>query len=406
MYILREQELPIKGKVLDYNWGKEGDFLLVSSLSAEKPDIVLVEQIDITKHEANTKKLAEIPLMDIAFSGKLYDKKRFLGVAVNETEKLIAYGGQKITFLRLDKNYGVLSQLYIRLSLYDERYGMPVWSPDGKKLIVVNYIKDELDGIRKYLKMFDVNGRQTNLIYDGDVDWDYYPCWSPLGESLTFSDGRKIFVIDKNLNVSFVTKGKNPSWSPVEARILYEAVDTREIYLIDIDGRNKRLLKKPAHSPSWDPTGRKVVYVSGGIEISDTLGKNQKMLSRNGERPIWSNSGEKVAFLNGEETIKIQHLAKQAKFKYLYTFNMGGNDGIRTGMVLDVYKTKQGLVGQTIGYDKNNWRGRIYVTKVNPAYSVAENLTGEGINIFESENMVVHPEGKKYGFLTSSIVKQ
>ena len=85
-----------------------------------------------------------------------------------------------------------------------------------------------------------------------------------------------------------------------------------KIYLMDIDGKNVRLLTKGIAKegwPSWSPDGRQIVFRStragGGIYVMDANGRNIRRLTffEEDQHPAWSPEGKKIAFISLRDPI-------------------------------------------------------------------------------------------------------
>ncbi|MCD6507148.1 PD40 domain-containing protein [Candidatus Poribacteria bacterium] len=99
---------------------------------------------------------------------------------------------------------------------------------------------------------------------------------------------------------------------PKKAQILFDSIrpwGNPAIYIMDIDGRNQRMLFPPtSQNPMWSPDGRRIVfeaYWSGGsdIYVADYTGENIRRLTDAVQEhtvnssPAWSPDGSKIAFV-------------------------------------------------------------------------------------------------------------
>ena len=116
-----------------------------------------------------------------------------------------------------------------------------------------------------------------------------------------------------------------------ETRIAYIAEDngSKEVYLIDFDGKNKQKLTSD-HSislkPTWSPDGNRIVFTSyakkkANLVMMD-INKNQKwsLLTLPGlnNAPAWSPDGTKIALvLSRDRNSEIYYLTKKRKLRRL-----------------------------------------------------------------------------------------
>ncbi len=136
-----------------------------------------------------------------------------------------------------------------------------------------------------------------------------------------FSDrdgNREIYVMDvdgKNQRrlTNHPESHMMPAWSPDGQKIAFASARDYadlgwEIYVMDADGKNPRNLAnnpgRQEYSPEWSPDGQRIVFYSdrdGNYEIYaiDADGKNQHRIASNpatDEHPSWSPDGERIAF--------------------------------------------------------------------------------------------------------------
>ena len=123
---------------------------------------------------------------------------------------------------------------------------------------------------------------------------------------------REIYVMDINgKNQRRLTNSNHddhaPSWSPDGGRIVFSSKRdggvTYEIYVMDADGSNPQRLTNNGHndfSPSWSPNSERILFSSvHEIYVMDADGRNQQKLSQDDRKdrsPSWSPDGQRIVF--------------------------------------------------------------------------------------------------------------
>jgi Tol biopolymer transport system component len=202
------------------------------------------------------------------------------------------------------------------------------WSPDGNK-IVFSALYNSHDGFKIYTINADGSGF-TNIrpvldLYSDESE----PAWSPDGQRIAFSQFFggvfKIYIMDVDgKNTRFLTEGGAPSWSPDGKFITFVRrlpdINSGNIFVIGVDGQGLRQLTKDiyANVPKWSPDGKHIAFVGyypkgkAGIYMMDVDGSNRFLLKYTMNRPSWSLNGKYVTYpsehalfmanINGEDT--------------------------------------------------------------------------------------------------------
>ena len=178
----------------------------------------------------------------------------------------------------------------------------PVFSPDGSKIVFTS----TRDGNQEiYVMNSDGSGLTRLTTYEFP---DIYPAWSPDASKIAFnSESGNFYIYVMNADGSGKTKLTNspdnfwPDWSPVGNSIAFQ--DFRngnyEIYVMNADGSGQtRLTFNSAHNekPAWSPDGSRIAFTStrdGNQEIyvMDADGSPQTRLTNNtgyDDSPAWS----------------------------------------------------------------------------------------------------------------------
>ncbi len=152
-------------------------------------------------------------------------------------------------------------------------FSSPVWSPDGKKLAFsANHATRYHEGPTGiHIIILDLDSNKWECVTP-DANFNTAPCWSPDGEKIAFTkavrNGNKICIYDlaaKKTRELVVGSARSASWSPDGKTIAFVAgAPSRDIYLIDADGSDQRLLvgndETDDEEPTWTPDGKFVVF--------------------------------------------------------------------------------------------------------------------------------------------------
>jgi TolB protein len=177
--------------------------------------------------------------------------------------------------------------------------GNPSWAPDGKRLVYVGYQSDAGGG----LYIYRVGSKTIELTQERmDSPFDDMPAWSPDGSRIAFvrTDGQtRLYLIRPNgtgLRRLTSISASNPSWSPDGKRLVFDT--GRRIAVIGVDGRNVRYLTNPKgtdRNPAWSPDGRTIAFTRYGparsrtsdIWLMNANGSNPRLLVRNSYEAAW-----------------------------------------------------------------------------------------------------------------------
>ncbi len=191
---------------------------------------------------------------------------------------------------------------------------LPVWSADGKQIIVSVSSRDEA---RKtwVFETFRINadgsGREPLKIpaEDSVQDWSPDGAWVVTTSSRNAKIGWQLYLMHPDgSNQRQLTEGGNPYYtrlSPDGRRLLYSdgpPPDRRGIWVVDVDGKNRRRVfptGKDTASACWSPDGRRMAVAirgsspqeHGRLEIVELDGTHRTILTMPGQEipdmPDW-----------------------------------------------------------------------------------------------------------------------
>lgn len=100
----------------------------------------------------------------------------------------------------------------------------------------------------------------------------------------------------------------DPAWSPDGTKLAFvrdtttpstdlRDPDVYDVYVVDADGTNERLLVSNGQTPSWSPDGRRIAFSRNGIMVVAADGRGLHRLTHKGGDPDWSPDGTKIAYM-------------------------------------------------------------------------------------------------------------
>lgn len=176
-------------------------------------------------------------------------------------------------------------KLYPHSHNTEEHYFCPSWSPDGKRIAIVQ----EHRGNSDILVLDIASGRIRRLTNSSCINTE--PSWNPAGTQIAFTSDRngtpQIFIMgDDGSNLRRLTwegsYNSSPAWSPFGSMIAYVSRFEGKFNLFVYKLEEKKSYQittgiSSSESPSWSPDERHILFTSGG-----TVGKQLHTVNLSG----------------------------------------------------------------------------------------------------------------------------
>lgn len=141
----------------------------------------------------------------------------------------------------------------------------PAWAPDGQSIVFMS----DRDNRQFDLYRMNADGSNVTRLTNGGTNW--FPQVAPDGQRIALHIGRDVHVRAADGVLTRLTSdpanGMYPSWSPDGKELAFMSWRNgrTEIFLMNADGTNQRLLASSALGsaidPRWSPDGKLIVFV-------------------------------------------------------------------------------------------------------------------------------------------------
>jgi Tol biopolymer transport system component len=137
------------------------------------------------------------------------------------------------------------------------------------------------------------------------------PAWSPDGKAIAFDahgpqfSAQHVYVVDlATKETTDLGEGGFPSWSPDGKTIAYHKTrPSQEVWIVEADGQNARMLFDNATHPRWSPDGLQIAYLIGfgqNLGVFDVATAQQRLLFDEPSRRLfwgqsWSPDGKRLS---------------------------------------------------------------------------------------------------------------
>ncbi|MFN2118915.1 MAG: TolB family protein [Anaerolineales bacterium] len=197
-------------------------------------------------------------------------------------------------------------------SLVETATPAPVTGPSGKIVFVCQIF--ELQA-QDQLCLINADGTGWRRLTTTDEVRSYYPSFSPDGRSVVYSsnlDGEfKLHEITLGGQVTPLgdTVGYAPEVSPDDRMVVYasDSGSYEDVWLMDRDGSDRRLLYSDAWDPTWSPDGSRILFATNidglsqlaSIKLDGTSFQQITRLPALRGRSDWSSDGAHIVTYSG-----------------------------------------------------------------------------------------------------------
>ncbi|MFW6257505.1 MAG: TolB family protein [Prolixibacteraceae bacterium] len=268
----------------------------------------------------------EWSLMSMNFDGS--EQKEITSLSTRCQKPVVSNSGKMLLFVHLSEDF--FYELYSvnidgsNLFLIDraDRYcGLADWSNDDSKIIYSKNRDESTD--EKQLILYDFFSKEKKVMAsEGDNSCATFSAGNKIAWCRRTSSGCDIYVMDINGNnkKAIVSDAWNPVWSPDGKRIIYQSAienGSSQIFIANADGSDKKQLTSSWSSriwpgwppdgngePVWTPDGKLIIYVSWEDEDPDIYsmkpdGNGKRKLTdtdKRDENPVVTRDGKYILF--------------------------------------------------------------------------------------------------------------
>jgi Tol biopolymer transport system component len=208
----------------------------------------------------------------------------------------------------------------VRVTSFSGLEATPAWSPDNKRIVFSRMRPDASNVMHRdvYLMNADGTGKRWIESQPSSVNIEQ-PAWSPDGTRLvvvvTLSGIPRLMLMNVATGaVSFIigpqgaASGFFPSFDPTGKKIVYVGVNYESIEVVNVDGTGHTVIMAGApyefHWTRYSPDGKRIAFarkVAGNLDIyvrtlSTGAVKRLTFHSAEDTAPTWSPDGSRIAF--------------------------------------------------------------------------------------------------------------
>jgi TolB protein len=203
----------------------------------------------------------------------------------------------------------------VRVTSFTGAETLPAWSWDNKRIALVRLRKDNSDIMRDDIYIMNADGTQGHWARPYASSWTVTsPSWSPDGTRIVVTVGVQgngyLGVIDLATGgIGFIgggIAGGDPSYDPTGKKIVYVAGFVSTLEQINADGTGHKVLLTGAGlgHPTFSPDGKRIAFnrqvnYDQEIYVKNLVDGTVKRLTSSTDAdtwPTWSPDGGKIAF--------------------------------------------------------------------------------------------------------------
>jgi len=173
------------------------------------------------------------------------------------------------------------------LTEFGDPIGRILWSPDGANLLFPRSHTVMPSSSHLARVAMAEGAAETRFVhFDDGIPFDGTASWSGDGSRVAIDHWGNIYVANADgSELTRVTAGFSPKWSPKTDDIAYEEPTTEHIYLIRPDGSGARDLGLEGYPEAWSPDGSHLAFSRVHFDTAETTSEIW-IVAADGSNPV------------------------------------------------------------------------------------------------------------------------